>query len=364
MTPVLTDPSARCPSSAADGGFDVVTGAFSYSGTAIAATASRPPGPDRHRSSRPRGRRFDRRPTARLRRSARPRRLAQASTTLYNTYWVRFARGRNDHALAVANSRLLFHARPARAGVERIVHVSITNPTSPPPTATSGARRASSGRSPRAASRTQSCVRRCCSAVTACWSTTLLAAPAVPGLRRRRTRRLPHPGRPRRRPRGAGRRRGRRATGRRRRRSRAGAPTFLELVHRIRDRGRQPAPIVHVPGPGCPSGGPPGLASATSSSPRDEYRAMAAGLADCPARPPGRRRLSTGCRSTARHSAALRQRARPGTFDSPPPRRDPPVPRPGRRRRSAWALTDPATRPSSAPGHGTPSLRCLDTSMA
>ena len=48
--------------------------------------------------------------------------------TLYNTYWIRFAHGPTDHARAVANSKVLFSA--ARdAGVQRIVHVSITNPS-------------------------------------------------------------------------------------------------------------------------------------------------------------------------------------------------------------------------------------------
>lgn len=46
--------------------------------------------------------------------------------TLFNTYWVRFARGKSDHRLAVANSRVLL-AAAARAGVRRIVHVSIAN---------------------------------------------------------------------------------------------------------------------------------------------------------------------------------------------------------------------------------------------
>ncbi|HYN63477.1 MAG TPA: NAD(P)H-binding protein [Candidatus Limnocylindrales bacterium] len=46
--------------------------------------------------------------------------------TLFNTYWVRFARGDTDHALAARNSRVLFEAA-ARAGVRRIVHTSIAN---------------------------------------------------------------------------------------------------------------------------------------------------------------------------------------------------------------------------------------------
>src|SRR5665213_505067 len=49
-------------------------------------------------------------------------------TTLYNTYWVRFAHQRIDLDLAVENSRALFQAA-RRAGVERIVHVSITHPS-------------------------------------------------------------------------------------------------------------------------------------------------------------------------------------------------------------------------------------------
>lgn len=48
--------------------------------------------------------------------------------TLYNTYWVRFAHGATNHEVAVANSRALFNAA-RRAGVRRVVHVSITNPS-------------------------------------------------------------------------------------------------------------------------------------------------------------------------------------------------------------------------------------------
>lgn len=47
---------------------------------------------------------------------------------LYNTYWVRFNHRRFTHADAVANTRILFRCA-ADAGVERIVHVSITNPS-------------------------------------------------------------------------------------------------------------------------------------------------------------------------------------------------------------------------------------------
>jgi uncharacterized protein YbjT (DUF2867 family) len=55
-------------------------------------------------------------------------RSLEGITTLYNTYWVRFERGRTTFANAVANSRALFEAA-RRAGVDRIVHVSIANPS-------------------------------------------------------------------------------------------------------------------------------------------------------------------------------------------------------------------------------------------
>ena len=47
---------------------------------------------------------------------------------LYNTYWVRFNHRWFTHAQAVRNTLTLFEAA-RRAGVERIVHVSITNPS-------------------------------------------------------------------------------------------------------------------------------------------------------------------------------------------------------------------------------------------
>lgn len=47
---------------------------------------------------------------------------------LYNTYWVRFNHRDFNHDEAVRNSSILFDAA-RRAGVQRIVHVSITNPS-------------------------------------------------------------------------------------------------------------------------------------------------------------------------------------------------------------------------------------------
>lgn len=51
---------------------------------------------------------------------------------LYNTYWIRFNHRHFKQADAVTNSRIMFRAA-AEAGVERIVHVSITNPSEDSP---------------------------------------------------------------------------------------------------------------------------------------------------------------------------------------------------------------------------------------
>lgn len=52
----------------------------------------------------------------------------QGVSVLYNTYWVRFNHQTFKHADAVQNSIALFQAAKA-AGVQRLVHVSITNPS-------------------------------------------------------------------------------------------------------------------------------------------------------------------------------------------------------------------------------------------
>ena len=64
-----------------------------------------------------------------------PGRLAAALAgvdVLYNTYWVRFNHRTFTHAQAVANTLVLFEAA-RRAGVRRVVHVSITNPSEDSP---------------------------------------------------------------------------------------------------------------------------------------------------------------------------------------------------------------------------------------
>ncbi len=48
--------------------------------------------------------------------------------TLYNTYWIRFDQGKNTQPQAVENTRALVRAAKA-AGVRRMVHTSIANPS-------------------------------------------------------------------------------------------------------------------------------------------------------------------------------------------------------------------------------------------
>ncbi len=131
----ITMPSTQPHIRAEHDGFDVVTGAFGYSGSAIArrllehgravrTLTMHAPEPTSPIETRPLD--FSDLPTL--------ARDLEGTTTLFNTYWVRFAHGAVDHAAAVENSRTLFHAA-RHAGVERIVHISITNPsiTSPYP---------------------------------------------------------------------------------------------------------------------------------------------------------------------------------------------------------------------------------------
>lgn len=117
------------------GQLDVVTGAFSYSGAAIArdllARGHQVRTLTGHPGRAPAGTSIDRRPLDFS--DQRELRMSMAGAhTLYNTYWVRFAHGSVSHEQAVANSRALFSAAVS-AGVQRIVHVSITNPRADSP---------------------------------------------------------------------------------------------------------------------------------------------------------------------------------------------------------------------------------------
>jgi NADH dehydrogenase len=65
----------------------------------------------------------------------RPEELRESllgTSTLINTYWVRFPRGEATFETAVRNTRTLIEAAKD-AGVQRIVHVSIANPSSDSP---------------------------------------------------------------------------------------------------------------------------------------------------------------------------------------------------------------------------------------
>jgi NADH dehydrogenase len=115
-----------------DTNLDLVTGAFSYSGAHIAQRLLASGREVRTLTFHP-----DRPHPLRDQVQASPYRfddpLALARSlegveTLYNTYWVRFDHGNATFAGAVANSRALFHAA-RRAGVRRIVHLSIANPS-------------------------------------------------------------------------------------------------------------------------------------------------------------------------------------------------------------------------------------------
>jgi NADH dehydrogenase len=110
---------------------DVVTGAFGYSGKYIAQhllsmgrlvrTLTGHP----HRES-PFGVQVDAFPFNFDRPSELVRSL-QGVTTLYNTYWVRFTHGTTTFDEAVENTKTLIRAAVV-AGVQRFVHISITNP--------------------------------------------------------------------------------------------------------------------------------------------------------------------------------------------------------------------------------------------
>lgn len=113
---------------------DAVTGAFSYTGRFIARRllgdgrrvrtltnhSHRPGAEDLQAELQVEPLRFDDR--SRLIASLR------GVDTLYNTYWVRFPRGRIDFDLAVANIRILISAAEA-AGVRKLVHISVSNPS-------------------------------------------------------------------------------------------------------------------------------------------------------------------------------------------------------------------------------------------
>jgi NADH dehydrogenase len=113
-------------------GLDLVTGAFSYSGAHIAQRLLESGRrvrtltfhPDRDHLLTEQVEAFPFRFDDPIALS----RTLEGVDTVYNTYWVRFDHGNTSFNGAVANSRALFHAA-RRAGVKRIVHLSIANPS-------------------------------------------------------------------------------------------------------------------------------------------------------------------------------------------------------------------------------------------
>jgi uncharacterized protein YbjT (DUF2867 family) len=118
-------------------GLQVVTGAFSYTGRYIAErlladgervrTLSRRPAPGHH----PLAGRVDVAPL-RLDDHDLLRDSLRGASTLYNTYWIRFRRGDATFEQPIESSQRLFRAAVA-AGVERIVHISVSNPSEDSP---------------------------------------------------------------------------------------------------------------------------------------------------------------------------------------------------------------------------------------
>jgi len=114
----------------------VVTGAFGYSGKYIAARLLEAG----HRvrtltNSLHRFNPFGERVEAHPFNFDSPDQLAaslEGAAVLYNTYWVRFNHKDFSHSVAIQNTLTLFEAAK-RAGVKRVVHVSITNPSEASP---------------------------------------------------------------------------------------------------------------------------------------------------------------------------------------------------------------------------------------
>jgi uncharacterized protein YbjT (DUF2867 family) len=119
-----------------DSPFDVVTGAFSFTGSFI---ARRLLAEDRrvktltNHPNRPGTEdvKVDVAPLQFTDRAALVESLRGADV-LYNTYWVRFHRGRVRFGDAVANTRILLGAA-REAGVRKVVHISVSNPSADSP---------------------------------------------------------------------------------------------------------------------------------------------------------------------------------------------------------------------------------------
>jgi len=116
--------------------FDVVTGAFSFTGRFIARRLMTLERPIKTLTNHPQRSGFEE-----IKADVAPLQFAdrdalveslRGADVLYNTYWVRFHHGKVRFGDAVANTRILMGA--ARdAGVRRVVHISVSNPSEESP---------------------------------------------------------------------------------------------------------------------------------------------------------------------------------------------------------------------------------------
>jgi NADH dehydrogenase len=116
--------------------FDVVTGAFSFTGRFIARRLMAQERSIRTLTNHPSraGAEDVKAEVAPLQFSDRDKLVEslRGADVLYNTYWVRFHHGKVRFGEAVANTRVLMGA--ARdAGVRRVVHISVSNPSEDSP---------------------------------------------------------------------------------------------------------------------------------------------------------------------------------------------------------------------------------------
>jgi len=116
--------------------FDVVTGAYSYTGRFIARRLMALERPIKSLTNHPKRAGTDdiAAEVAPLQFTDRPALVEslRGADVLYNTYWVRFNHGRTRFGDAVANTRVLLGA--ARdAGVRKVVQISVSNPAEDSP---------------------------------------------------------------------------------------------------------------------------------------------------------------------------------------------------------------------------------------
>jgi NADH dehydrogenase len=116
--------------------FDVVTGAYSFTGRFIARRLMA-----QERSIRTLTNHPQREGAEDIKAEVAPLQFAdrealvesmRGGEVLYNTYWVRFHHGRVRFGEAVANTRVLMGAA-REAGVRRVVHISVSNPSEDSP---------------------------------------------------------------------------------------------------------------------------------------------------------------------------------------------------------------------------------------